>query len=46
MDMGDYGCDPMEGVCEQRDNDHFDFTTTVDILADKRTSLFRVTSVE
>lgn len=35
----------MEGICE-RDNEHFDFKTAGDILAEIRTSLFQVTSEE
>jgi len=45
MGRGGCGYDPMEGFCE-RDNDHFDFKTAGDILAEIRMSLFQVTSGE
>lgn len=45
MDRDGYRYDPMEGFCEL-DNQHFDFKTAGDILAEKTTSLLQVTSAE
>lgn len=43
--MSGYRYDPMEGFCE-RYNEYFDFTTAGEILAEKITPLFQVTSAE
>lgn len=45
MDRDGYDYGPIEGFCK-RDNQHFDFKTSGDILAERRSSLFQVTSGE
>jgi hypothetical protein len=45
MDKSSYRYGPMEGFCE-RDNENFDFTTAGEILAEKITPIFQVTSGE